>query len=269
MKNIWEILGIEPTKEIALIKRAFSERSKEVHPEEHPEEFMELRRAYRAACDYVATGKEEFFISAKEIELSKKPMIEEEERVNIFTTLKLMSQEESFLAENKEDSIFVEVEKLLEEMQKEIEALIIEFKRIMINSPRSKRAFKKIFASEQYRRFCEKEELVEFFTDILVTYTRSAKYSNILMDEIQRLKYEYRNNFYINRNIMFVEYVQKDLPKNRGIPTYKYSYFSSITIFLLLYLFAGPIRRFVLYFCLVFYVPIGLFILVVKYLVKD
>lgn len=47
--NIWEILGIEPTDEIRLIRRAFAEKSRECHPEEEPEKFRVLQEAYRAA----------------------------------------------------------------------------------------------------------------------------------------------------------------------------------------------------------------------------
>ena len=239
MKNIWEILGIEPTKDIALIKRAFSERSKEVHPEEHPEEFMELRRAYRAACDYVAIGKEEFFISKKEESPSKEPIIEEEERVNIFTTLKLMSQEESFLAENREESVFTEVEKLLEEMQKDIEFLIIEFKRIMIHSPRSNKAFQKVFSSERYIRCCRNSYLIEMFTDILCSYTKKVKFSKTLMNEIVRLHIEFHSNAYIDGNLNYIESVQKKLPWGTGIPKYVEINLIMITGFLLASLIGG------------------------------
>ena len=50
--NIWEILGIEPTKDIKLIKKAFAEKTKEVHPEDNPEGFKMLYTAYRSALKY-------------------------------------------------------------------------------------------------------------------------------------------------------------------------------------------------------------------------
>ena len=238
VKNIWEILGIEPTKDIALIKRAFSERSKEVHPEEHPEEFMELRRAYRAACDYAVTEKEEFFISAKEIELSKKPIIEEEERANIFATLKLMSQEESFLAENREDSIFTEIEKLLEEMQKDIEFLIIEFKRIMIDSPSSNKIFKEYFNSEKYIRYCQSRDFVEIFTDVLCYYTRKLEFNKTLMKEINRLHKKYGHDIYIDSTFSYVKYEQAKIPKGTILEYLRANSFA-ILMFLSISLFAG------------------------------
>ena len=55
--NIWEILGIEPTKDKKAIKRAYAAQTKVVHPEEKPEEFKRLYEAYQAALRY-AESKE-------------------------------------------------------------------------------------------------------------------------------------------------------------------------------------------------------------------
>lgn len=54
-EHIWEILKTEKTTDVAVIKRAYAARAKECHPEEHPEEFKQLQRAYREA---VAWAKE-------------------------------------------------------------------------------------------------------------------------------------------------------------------------------------------------------------------
>lgn len=47
--NIWEILGIPPTEDIAEIKSAYAKQAKLNHPEEHPEEFKTLQNAYKIA----------------------------------------------------------------------------------------------------------------------------------------------------------------------------------------------------------------------------
>lgn len=47
--NIWEILGIEKTKDKDLIKNAYREKLVLVNPEENQQGFMELRRAYEEA----------------------------------------------------------------------------------------------------------------------------------------------------------------------------------------------------------------------------
>lgn len=50
--TIWELLGIEATTELSAIRTAYAARAKEVHPEEHPEEFLQLQAAYKTAVKY-------------------------------------------------------------------------------------------------------------------------------------------------------------------------------------------------------------------------
>lgn len=50
--DIWGILEINETTNIKLIKRAYANKTKEIHPEEQPEEFQQLYDAYHAAIAY-------------------------------------------------------------------------------------------------------------------------------------------------------------------------------------------------------------------------
>ena len=59
MDTIWTVLGLEPTKDVSAIKRAYAERAKTCHPEEDPEGFLRLRRAYQAALGYAGGTREE------------------------------------------------------------------------------------------------------------------------------------------------------------------------------------------------------------------
>ncbi len=59
MDTIWTTLGIEPTKDVSAIKRAYAEKAKTCHPEEDLEGFMKLRQAYQAALDYAEGMREE------------------------------------------------------------------------------------------------------------------------------------------------------------------------------------------------------------------
>ena len=45
MKN-FQILGIEPTDDIRLVKKAYAEMTRKVHPEENPEEWKKIHSAY-------------------------------------------------------------------------------------------------------------------------------------------------------------------------------------------------------------------------------
>lgn len=50
--DIWKILEIEPVIDKKIIKRAYAAKTKEIHPEEKPEEFKQLHEAYQAALGY-------------------------------------------------------------------------------------------------------------------------------------------------------------------------------------------------------------------------
>ena len=50
--NCWTTLGLEPCNDARAIKRAYARRLKDVHPEDHPEQFMQLRQAYETALQY-------------------------------------------------------------------------------------------------------------------------------------------------------------------------------------------------------------------------
>lgn len=56
--DIWSTLGIEKTTDEEGIRKAFSEGTKQCHPEESPEEFNSLRTAYKRALKYAKTAKE-------------------------------------------------------------------------------------------------------------------------------------------------------------------------------------------------------------------
>jgi hypothetical protein len=47
--NCWEILGINATVDVKIIKKAYAEKLKTCHPEDNPEAFIHLRRAYEEA----------------------------------------------------------------------------------------------------------------------------------------------------------------------------------------------------------------------------
>ena len=58
--NIWNVLGVEKTKDKEIIKNAYREKLKGVNPEDNQEGFMALRKAYEEAM-YEAELKDENF----------------------------------------------------------------------------------------------------------------------------------------------------------------------------------------------------------------
>lgn len=80
MNNIWEILGIESTKDKRAIRRAYGSRAKVVHPEERPEEFMALYEAYQLALKYAGRQEDQELPLAEEASgEAVKPAQEEQE----------------------------------------------------------------------------------------------------------------------------------------------------------------------------------------------
>lgn len=52
-RSIWEVLGIEATDDLALVRKGYARRLKLVHPEDDAEGFQELREAYELAQRHV------------------------------------------------------------------------------------------------------------------------------------------------------------------------------------------------------------------------
>lgn len=57
MKTIWDWLEIDYTTDKQTIKKAYARQAKKYHPEEKPEEFKQLRNAYKTAMKYASDVK--------------------------------------------------------------------------------------------------------------------------------------------------------------------------------------------------------------------
>ena len=100
--DFFDILGIEATHEIKVIKRAYAAKSKECHPEEHPEEFQILHDAYKAALEWAKEEKpryDENLFHSTTYEVAKGPQVEyidKEESADFSTEVHLAESEEFF-----------------------------------------------------------------------------------------------------------------------------------------------------------------------------
>lgn len=78
--NQWSILGIEATANISEIKAAYAKKAKLVHPEEYPEEFQELQKAYKSAMKY-AKMQNTYKVAVKVPNIEKKEIIPDDKVV--------------------------------------------------------------------------------------------------------------------------------------------------------------------------------------------
>ncbi len=54
--NIWRVLGLEPTRDLGAIRRAYARAARQYHPEEQPEEFQRVHDAYQQALRYARSA---------------------------------------------------------------------------------------------------------------------------------------------------------------------------------------------------------------------
>ena len=87
MENMWEWLGIEPTTDKKIIKRAYAKQTRDCHQEDDPERWKQLHDAYQRALDYVEKGQEPIgrpehqLRPAETSKMQKLPPIESEKKL--------------------------------------------------------------------------------------------------------------------------------------------------------------------------------------------
>ena len=84
--NCFTVLGIEPTTEKKKIKRAYAAKSREFHPEEHPEEFQRIHDAYEEALAW----------AERNLEREERPQMPEEPQNNRTEFQKEEPEEDGF-----------------------------------------------------------------------------------------------------------------------------------------------------------------------------
>jgi hypothetical protein len=242
VKNIWEMLGTVPTKDIALIKKAFSERSKEVHPEEHPEEFMELKTAYRMACAHAVDDELFPFLDfvAPEEEVDFPDVDEEKENLVLFETMLVQTLKES-------------------------EPTLLRFSKVLWKRTRRNGRLKKFFRSNDYIGYRENRVFIEIFTDYICYYAEQREFCKTLMSELKRIQDGLSDNLYIYENIKYIKLGQQKFQKPFWSPYLIYSVVTPIVMFSILSLFIG-MEIFII--MATFYAPVLLIVVIYKIIFK-
>ena len=100
---IFEPLGIEKTKDKKRIKKAYAQKVKECHPEEHPKEWQQLHLAYKDALNY-ADGKYFFYDVPEDVEEQIEDLVmQTTEAVNVGSVLGGFSADKT---DGDENSLF-------------------------------------------------------------------------------------------------------------------------------------------------------------------
>jgi len=107
--SYWKILGISATTDKKMIKKAYAQKAKQYHPEQHPEQFKQLQNAYKSALLYAKkTTNENQSQYEKELNAYKYDSILENDKSSIGIDLK--NQEISKSLDSGIDSVKVSVE---------------------------------------------------------------------------------------------------------------------------------------------------------------
>ena len=140
MSDFWEILEIEPTTDISVIKRAYAALAKKYHPEQYPEEFLNLRNAYEAAMDYAASGNGTFFARSEAQNAVISP--QKTEKTNIEETHKTELKEEINEQEQEEEqelseNIYWDLSKLNEQSEADCTEAFAQFSNLYQSGKRN------------------------------------------------------------------------------------------------------------------------------------
>lgn len=57
MANPWSVLGLEPTEDLAQVRRAYARLVRLYHPEDHPEKYQEIAQAYQLILSQIRRGR--------------------------------------------------------------------------------------------------------------------------------------------------------------------------------------------------------------------
>ena len=129
--NIWKVLGIEPTKDKILLKSAYRDKLAHTNPEDDPEGFMELRKAYEEAVRQSEVTEE-----TVTSDLSDTPILREikelyfdySRRINVEEWRKLLSREEFISLDTGENCLYELIRFLMSNfyLPKDVWQLIVE-----------------------------------------------------------------------------------------------------------------------------------------------
>lgn len=168
--DIWHTLGIDVTDDLKKIKKAYSDKTKEFHPEEHPVQFKEIYKAYKSAISYakfvqtsisknsdenLGLDIEDFFVNEKSIDTSSKIV---DDLQNIETPLQ---KSDKLINQSLVDiSIFEDLDDINKQEEENRKALITEYVRTASKIYQSKKQ-----QSKKWLEYFKDPKLIELQYD--------------------------------------------------------------------------------------------------------
>lgn len=186
IENIFQILGIEPTKEKRLIKKAYAKKVKGCHPEEEPERWKQLHDAYMEALKY-AEGQARLYISAEdsptrwyqrdEVSLMKEA---KEERI----------VQQSVKRTDEIEQLFCEMEEQSEDKRRKLEIEYEQELTVLEKCPKRKafQKWKDFFESPKFLFYCEENQFWKYFLDMLSKVELTGKTNKYIMEQLESLR---------------------------------------------------------------------------------
>lgn len=174
--DCFEILGIEPTNNIRIIKKAYSLLLKRYHPEEYPEEFKKIHQAYEEALLYARNVQdndiEELYIQDKDL---ADDVIKNTETKNFETKFKKVEEYEIRYTQKE-----IDIAHLIEMM---------ELQKIEFGSPQ-----KTIFNTLLFLKYCFDPLFIEKYIQAI----HDGLYDQLNSIEIKRLSRVHKKLYFSN-----------------------------------------------------------------------
>lgn len=216
--NFWDILEIDPTENVSIVKKAYAKKLKLHHPEDDPEGYQKLREAYDSALKYLKNNKNKQTINSSNKEKIEVPEI-------IFKEDNLINDKQAIpnfniLEELNEKPL--SFEEIVEEFIDKAQALYNDFfSRINIEN------WITLLNSEAMWYMGDKKLLSNKMIEFLIeNHYFSGNIWNLFGNNFNWM--EQTDYLYGKYDESFINYLEKQINDNNGL---RYSYFKEGQVF--------------------------------------
>lgn len=215
-QSIWEILGIEPTKDKKLIKKAFASKSKLIHPEENQEEFMKLNDAYKRAIS-LADNTQSRIPSANTDYFERPNLVDEKRQKTLIDFDEIEIKEPIKKDEKLESAINFDDIDFNEHINQEEYIAYLEQNIYLLtynNLHSDNTTWDKILDSIEFNSFISSSDNLTLFLDMLIKYSNYIDITPNILRFLEKIESE-NNNTTITKKLDLIFYnktIRKDTP---------------------------------------------------------